>query len=486
MAAQETFFNYGDNLSSKRLCETFGISNGIGPVSGFGSAKIVDSGGNKVLVIYPYSSGDENSVSSKEEDVDPIRYIVRSRINSHRTTSSMGEEPMQSVIARDGTITRFGQGTITIPIEGDDGSEVFLFAYHEHIPEKVDNPVTLRAIFNNSSYDFYKMYKKSRNPYYPNTDNQYLGNITGNNDDRDPFLRSENSYSYLDDAVAKACTEYANNRNSMVLVGVYGTGIDEINNRTEYFAIVPYQGQGLSDIPYNYAIHNYIIRAINRTERFIFNRLNLNNLSTGEVYDNLSDYLDYMISYKISTVTNSIGTLKKQVESSILPAGSIILWDGISIPEGWEEYTAASGRIVIGYKSGGIIIDSESRNVSAILRNVGETYDPRVVNGVYVIKLKGLDLPKHRHGIGVGVMGNEVDWDKDQPLTVNFDDRLRGYNGNGNFREANIGGIKSGALWTGYNSKSENDPNIEATDSVLELDKLLPAVTLKYIRKKSI
>ena len=230
MAAQETFFNYGDKLSSKRFCETFGILNGVGPVSGFGSAKVVDSGGNKLLVIYPYASGDENSVSSEERDVDPIRYIVRSRINSHRTTSSMGEEPMQSVIARDGTILRFGQGTITVPIEGTPSKEVFLFAHHEHIPEKVKNPVTLRAIFNNSAIDFYQLYKKSRNPYYPSTDSQYLGSLTGNNDDRDPFLMVQNSYSYLDDAVAKACTDYANSRNSMVLVGVYGTGNDELNN----------------------------------------------------------------------------------------------------------------------------------------------------------------------------------------------------------------------------------------------------------------
>lgn len=69
MAAQETFFNYGDSLSSKRLCETFGITSGIGPISGFGSAKVIDSGGIKQLVIYPYASGDQNSISAKEEDV---------------------------------------------------------------------------------------------------------------------------------------------------------------------------------------------------------------------------------------------------------------------------------------------------------------------------------------------------------------------------------------------------------------------------------
>ena len=491
MAAQETFFNYGDSLSSKRLCQTFGILGGVGPITGFGSAEIIDSGSKKMLKIYPYASGDENSVSPKEEDVDPVRYIVRGRINSHRTTSEMGEEPLHSLIARDGTVLRVGQGTITIPIEGTDSREVFLFATHEHIPEKVDNPVTLRAIFNNSSYDFYSMYKKSRNPYYPSTDTQYLGSLSGNNDDRDPFLTSENSYSYLDDVVAKACTEYHDNRSSMVLVGVYGTGEDEINNRNEYFAIVPYQGQGISEIPYSYAIHNYLIRAINRIEKFTFTDLVLTNPDTGDKFNTLTEWLSWSISKHIKDFTTRLDNLDSKIDRSILKPGSIILWDQPTIPDGWEEYTLASGRVVIGYKSGGISIDQDS-NIK-ILSNVGDVYDPEPSKGVYSVRIKGKDIPKHRHSMGLTLMGGEKDWQQSYPIPVHFQDRNTNINGSDS-----PSGYKSyhdtdgrypprasqGAVLSSFNLTTD-DTTSESTVETLEISKLIPSITLRYIRKKA-
>lgn len=491
MAAQETFFNYGDSLSSKRLCQTFGILGGVGPITGFGSAKIIDSGSKKMLVIFPYASGDENSVSSKEEDVDPVRYIVRSRVNSHRTTSEMGEEPLHSLIARDGTVLRVGQGTITIPIEGTDSREVFLFATHEHIPEKVDNPVTLRAIFNNSSYDFYSMYKKSRNPYYPSTDAQYLGSLSGNNDDRDPFLTSENSYSYLDDVVAKACLEYHDNRSSMVLVGVYGTGEDEINNRNEYFAIVPYQGQGISEIPYSYAIHNYLIRAINRIEKFTFTDLVLTNTDTGDKFNTLTEWLSWSISKHIKDFTTRLDDLDSKIDKSILKPGSIILWDQPTIPDGWEEYTLAGGRVVIGYKPGGISIDQDSN--LKILSNIGDVYDPEPSKGVYSVRISGKDIPKHRHSMGLTLMGGEKDWQQSYPVPVHFQDRNAAINGSDS-----PSGYKSyhdtdgrypprasqGAVLSSFNLTTD-DTTSESTVETLEISKLIPSITLRYIRKKA-
>lgn len=490
--AQETFFNYGDSLSSKRLNQIFGILGAVGPITGFGSALIEDSGGKKTLKVYPYASGDQNSVSPKEEHVDPVRYIVRSRINSHRTTSDTGDEPLHSLIARDGTILRSSESPINVPIEGTDSNEVFLFASHEYIPEKVYNPVTLRAIFNNSSYDFYSMYKKSRNPYYPSTDAQYLGSLSGNHDDRDPFLTAESSYSYLDDAVDKACPEYHDNRSSMVLVGVYGTGADEINNNTEYFAIVPYQGQGLSEIPYSYAIHNYLIRAINRIEKFIFTDLILTNPdNTEEKFDNLTKWLSRSISNQMKDFTKRLDELDSKIDRSILKPGSIILWDQPTIPDGWEEYTQAGGRVVIGYTKGGIRIDPDS-NVS-ILSNIGDVYDPDSSKGTYIVKIKGTDLPKHRHSMGITNMGGEKDWEQSYPVPVHFQ-----------YRDTRITGGDSAPGHYAYHDKDDRYPPIaengavfssfnltkdsttsESTVEALEISKLIPSITLRYIRKKA-
>lgn len=335
MAAQETFFNYGDSLSSKRLCETFGITSGIGPISGFGSAKVIDSGGSKQLVVYPYASGDENSISTKEENVDPLRHVVRSMISSHRTTSShTGEEPMQSLVARDGTILRLGQGTITLPIEGTASNEVFLFAHHEHIPEKVDNPVTLVAIFNNSPYDFYSVYKESRDPYYPTGDLYKWYNTSSN--DNIPVIKDKSSFSNLEDTVMRACQRFADNRNSMVLVGIYGTGVDVVNNRLEPFAIVPYQGSAVGEAPYTLFTHNLFKNSIKSLMNFIYSGIS----NTKSSYHNLNELIQELTRGSLKAIHNRIDDLNKYIEETLkstisVHVGTVTMYAGSTAPKGY-------------------------------------------------------------------------------------------------------------------------------------------------------
>jgi microcystin-dependent protein len=341
MAAQETFFNYGDSLSSKRLCETFGITSGVGPISGFGSAKVVDSGGIKQLVVYPYASGDENSISAKEENVDQLRHVVRSKINSHRTTSSStGEEPMQSLIARDGTILRLGQGSITVPIEGTESNEVFLFAHHEHIPEKVDNPVTLVAIFNNSPYDFYSIYRESRDPYYPTGDLYKWYNTSSN--DNIPVVKDKVSFSSLEDTVMRAYPEFAKNKNSMVLVGIYGTGVNEVNNKLEPFAIVPYQGSVMGEAPYTLFTHNLFKNSIKSLMNFIYSGIS----NTKSSYHNLSELIQELTRSSLKAINNRIDDLNKYIEETLkslisVPIGSVTMYAGSTTPNG---YMVCDGR----------------------------------------------------------------------------------------------------------------------------------------------
>ena len=334
MAAQETYFNYGDNLSSKRLCETFGITSGVGPISGFGSAKIIDSGGNKQLVIYPYASGDKNSISAKEENVDQLRHLVRSKIGSHRTTSSMGEDPMQSLVARDGTILRLGQGSITLPIEGDVSNEVFLFAHHEHIPEKVDNPVTLVAIFNNSSYDFYSVYKESRDPYYPTGDLYKWYNTSSN--DNIPILKDKASFSNLEDTVMRACPKFAAHKDSMVLVGIYGTGIDEVSNKLEPFSIVPYQGSAIGEAPYTLFTHNLFKNSIKLLMNFIYSGIG----TTKSTYKNLNELIQELSRNTIKVLQNRIDELSAYFDNAIksivsVQVGTVTMYAGSTAPNGY-------------------------------------------------------------------------------------------------------------------------------------------------------
>lgn len=184
--AQEVYFNYGDKIRSRRIAEAIGIHSGIGPICGFGSAKVQ----NNTLLVYPYALGDSSSASELEEDRDPLRFITRGRINSRIIPGEDITLPVYALIARDGTVWRStteNNNCISVPISGTATQQVLLFAAHSPITEAVDNPVTFKAFYNNSGVDFYKIYKEASDIYWPKTDADLVGNIT-NVDEDDPFL----------------------------------------------------------------------------------------------------------------------------------------------------------------------------------------------------------------------------------------------------------------------------------------------------------
>lgn len=89
-----------------------------------------------------------------------------------------------------------------------------------------------------------------------------------------------------------------------------------------------------------------------------------------------------------------------------MPIGSIMLWDTTTPPTGWEIYTAAQGRFVMGHIGGGInIYNNPKQNTldwSTVLKNVGDTYDPATPGlniGAYGFYIGGTDLPLHQHAI---------------------------------------------------------------------------------------
>ena len=115
--AQEVYFNYGDKIRSRRIAEAIGIPSGIGPICGFGSAKVQ----NDTLLVYPYALGDSNSASEIEEDRDPLRFITRGKVNSRYIPGEDVTQPMYALIARDGTLWRStteNNNCISVPISG--------------------------------------------------------------------------------------------------------------------------------------------------------------------------------------------------------------------------------------------------------------------------------------------------------------------------------------------------------------------------------
>lgn len=478
--AQEVYFNYGDKILSRRIAEAIGIPSGIGPICGFGSAKIQ----NDTLLVYPYALGDSNSASENEEDRDPLRFITRGKVNSRYIPGQDVTQPMYALVARDGTIWRStteNNNCISVPISGTASDEVLLFAVHSPITEAVDNPVTFKAFYNNSAIEFYKIYKEASNIYWPKTDESLMGTITSVDDD-DPFLTSKSTFNFLEDKAKVAVSEFNDNLNAWVLIGIYGEGYNEQTQKREKFSIVPYQGQGIAELPYSYGIHNFMMKAINRIETFLFKDLPLK--ANGDRYTSLYDFMEDQAAKYTSDLSVELKNLKTLVEQNILQPGSIILWDGDQVPEGWEDYSKASGRVVIGYAgTSGIQTVQGSQ-----LTRIGDVYNPLANKGTYQITIKGEDLPKHYHA--VGFIGRELDDNSkggDNAYLTNFASRDTKINGQWESKHNGGTSYTNGALRTSLNLSTTSDAGsiTESSQNTLEIDKLIPAITLRYIRKSN-
>lgn len=86
-----------------------------------------------------------------------------------------------------------------------------------------------------------------------------------------------------------------------------------------------------------------------------------------------------------------------------------MLWDDSTPPNGWEVYTAAQGRFVMGYIPSGINIYNNPKQGNldwkTVLESVGSTYDPGTPGrniSAYGFHIGGTDLPLHQHAVAVG------------------------------------------------------------------------------------
>ena len=478
--AQEVYFNYGDKIRSRRIAEAIGIPSGIGPICGFGSAKVQ----NDTLLVYPYALGDSNSASEIEEDRDPLRFITRGKVNSRYIPGEDVTQPMYALIARDGTLWRStteNNNCISVPISGTSSNEVLLFAVHSPITEAVDNPVTFKAFYNNSGVDFYKIYKEASNIYWPKTDEDLIGNITSVDED-DPFLTSKSTFNFLEDKAKSAIPEFNSNINAWVLIGIYGEGYNEPTQKMEKFSIVPYQGQGIAELPYSYGIHNFLVKAINRIETFLFKGLPLKADNTR--FQSLYEYIEYQSSRYTTDLSKELSDLKNLVEQNILQPGSIILWDGDQVPDGWEDYSVAAGRVVIGYAGTSGINTAQGM----MLTRPGDVYNPKIDNGQYTFTINGANLPKHYHAIGFSdIELKDNAGTGDNAIPTNFSNRNTNINGTWEPKRNRNTQYTNGAIRTSLNlnSTSNSGAITETPKETLEIDKFIPAITLRYIRKSN-
>jgi microcystin-dependent protein len=346
----KTYFDYEGIIKSKDAAEAIAAPIGIGPFCGFGSAVIT----NNAITISPNG-----------EPTSPAYLAMKDRIIARYMTkaSDFGEGPEVNFgcIARDGMIFISDAATISIPnIEGSKGSneDVIVFAYHTPLEEPVQNPVQFRAFWNESN-SFYSLYKKSVDPLYPSA--KESRNLSKTNVLEDTELTYESLANRVMASVAQGLVD----KSSMVLIGIYGQGINSINNTVEKYSIVPYGGRFPQPVEYNTAIH-------------------------GIQQSNVETLLRLLQGFPNFDIKAYIDEKLGSMEGSSIPRGLIAMWNGTQVPNGWAlcngqivddlQTPDLSGKFIVGWQSG-----NEDYNL------IGNT------GGQEKVTLATQEIPSHVH-----------------------------------------------------------------------------------------
>lgn len=340
----KNLFHYQANLTSKELGTALASLVGVGPICGFSTAEIVIDT-QQSLVNLTSVGGD---------------------LLKRYSSIQQGEYPIKNIcITKDGIVYVSDQDTIQVPIVNsfdtsntNTYNEVIVLAKHTRIEEPIDNPVVFEAYLNpSSSFSFKEYYNNSIKAF---SDNFIIGEDLPEND-------GEYSFTSLEDKVRSLLTTHFDD--SSIIIGVYGND----------FSIVPYNS--IWPTPINYTAY---------TDSLLKGGLSIfNEFFKGIGTNTLKGYMD--------AYSNKLADrLYKEIRLKILPAGTIILWSGTreTIPEGWQEYTPASGRYVMG----------NATNIrlgnTPILDDIGETFDDTGWSN-FQINISANNLPRHYHALGV-------------------------------------------------------------------------------------
>ena len=254
----KNYFEYNSQISSIELAQAIASPIAPGPFAGFSYAEIIEESG-KATILRVHSKPDL-TMKGQCNYLESIDNIVRRNISKLNTGSGVSSSYINfGCIARDGSIHTSAQEIIDVTIQGEKGTlnEVLLFAEHIPVTEKIENPITFIAEWNNSDADnsLYKLYKSSVNPQ--------LGSDILN---QDPSKDSTLSYDHLNNQLKKVSSTYADEESSLVFIGAYGTGVNDLGN-VEDFALVPYFGKFPVELSYNTYIHNILFNSISALQR---------------------------------------------------------------------------------------------------------------------------------------------------------------------------------------------------------------------------
>lgn len=336
----KTYFNYEGQINSKEVAEAIAFPIGIGPFMGFGSATI----DNQVIKLY--RGADSSSPYAKSiNDRLPARNIA---LSGDTTIPTFG------LINRTGHIWVSTQDSIEANIRGSQGSwnEALVFAVFQNIESPVLNKPSIVAYWNSSNISFYEYWKKSINPNY----------AASTLIETDPW-ESEISFVDLIEKVEGAVNTFKNSK-TMVLIGIYGTGVDAETNNNESFAIVPYSGEFPQSVPFSLDYYTTLRDSLKDLKSFVKTGL--------EKYPNLKSYLEGLTPEESSAA--EVG--------GIVPIGGIIIFSGTIIPDNWVICDGNNGTPNL---SGKFIMGS------------GGDYRPGNEGGNKEVTLTENNMPAHKH-----------------------------------------------------------------------------------------
>ena len=253
----KNYFEYNSQISSIELAQAIASPIAPGPFAGFSYAEIIEVS-EEYSILRVFSKPDL-TMKGQCNYLESIDNIVRRNISKLNTGSGVSSSYINfGCIARDGSIHTSAEETIEVTIPGKRSSskkEVLLFARHIPVTEKIENPITFIAEWNNSDTSLYELYKSSVNPQ--------LGSDILN---QDPSKDSTLSYDHLNNQLKIVSKTYADEESSLVFIGAYGTGVNDLGN-VEDFALVPYFGKFPVELSYNTYIHNILFNSISALQR---------------------------------------------------------------------------------------------------------------------------------------------------------------------------------------------------------------------------
>lgn len=248
----KNYFEYNSQISSIELAQAIASPIAPGPFAGFSYAEIIEESG-KATILRVHSKPDL-TMKGQCNYLESIDNIVRRNISKLNTGSGVSSSYINfGCIARDGSIHTSAEEYIDVTIQGEKDpskKEVLLFARHIPVTEKIENPITFIAEWNNSDTSLYELYKYSVNP-------RLARDILN----QDPSKDSTLSYDHLNNQLKQVSKIYANEESSLVFIGAYGT----VDN--EDFALVPYFGKFPVELSYNTYIHNILFNSISALQR---------------------------------------------------------------------------------------------------------------------------------------------------------------------------------------------------------------------------